>query len=360
MRALTLAVFTVLAAGCGGGTPSDREPAGRESTAAEGGSSAVAPDVRADGAGKLRVPTEGWKTDFSKHTVPLDEFWSVVPVKDGIPPIDEPRFVSVEEADEWLEAREPVIEIQVGDAARAYPLQILIWHEIVNDEIGGIPVVVTFCPLCYTALAFERTVDGHVLDFGTTGNLRHSDLVMYDRQTETWWQQFGGEAVVGELARKELVRVPAAIVAWDDFASRHPDGLVLSRDTGYDKYYGVNPYGGYDRVDRPPMFPAGGEDDRLLPKERVVLLERDEETVAVPFSALAEKNRIEVEVGGETVEVLWLGGVRSSLGDPSIARAEEGGGADVRSLETGERVPFDTPFWFAVAAFRPDARIVTR
>jgi hypothetical protein len=308
---------------------------------------------------ELSVATAGWKTDFSKHTVPLSEFVSGGPGKDGIPAIDEPKFVSVEEADEWLEDREPVIELELEGDARAYPIQILIWHEIVNDTVAGQPVAVTFCPLCNTALVFDRCLDGQVLDFGTTGNLRSSDLVMYDRQTETWWQQFGGDAVVGELAGAELEHIPARIVAWEDFAARHTDGGVLSRDTGHNRAYGANPYRGYDDVDSSPLFGArNSEDDRFAPKERVVFIERGEDAVAVPFTALETAKLVGVEVGGELVEVEWVPGVRSSLDSTNIFEGRTVGSARVRSAESGAPVAFDTPFWFAVAAFRPDVRIV--
>jgi len=222
-----------------------------------------------------------------------------------------------------------------------------------------VPVAVTFCPLCNTALVFERTLESRVLDFGTTGNLRNSDLVMYDRQTESWWQQFGGEAVVGELAGARLVPVPAALVAWETVTAEHPDALVLSRETGFSRAYGANPYGGYDDVDSPPFFSAANlDDERLPPKERVVFVEGRGEAVVVPFSALAESGRVEVEVGGQRLEVTWVEGVRSSLDEGDIAEGREVGSADVTDPATGERVPFDTPFWFAVAAFRPDATIV--
>jgi Protein of unknown function (DUF3179) len=261
-------LLALVAASCGGG----------DDNRSEGPSSG--------GAGnELAVSTLGWETDFSKHTVPLGEFMSGGPGKDGIPAIDEPRFVSVADAGDLLADREPVIELKLDGAARAYPLQILVWHEIVNDEVAGIPVAVTFCPLCNTALAFDRRLGDRVLDFSTTGNLRHSDLVMYDRQTESWWQQFGGEAVVGDLAGEKLEQLPARIVAWEDFSGRHPDGMVLSRDTGFSRDYGRNPYAGYDDVDSRPFFPAeGANDDRLLPKERVVFIELGDEAVAVPFN----------------------------------------------------------------------------
>jgi Protein of unknown function (DUF3179) len=307
---------------------------------------------------ELFVTKAGWKTNFAKHTVPLSEFAPGGPGKDGIPAIDRPKFVSVSKV-HFLDAREPVVELAVNGDVRAYPLQILIWHEIVNDRVGGIPVTVTFCPLCNTTVVFDRRLGGRLLDFGTTGNLRNSDLVMYDRQTETWWQQFGGEGVVGDLAGKRLRKLPARIVAWEGFGRAHPGAKVLSRETGFSRPYGQNPYAGYDSLDSPPFFPAAnGDDKRLSPKERVVFIERGDEQVVVPFSALAKAKKIEVEVGGEDLEVIWKPGTRSALDSGDIAAGRDVGSADVRSKETGKPVVFDLPFWFAVAAFARDATIV--
>jgi len=357
---LITAAVALLAAGCGAATGSDSAPAGSPpaaATTAPPPPPAEPPPLDDD----LAVSTAGWKTDFSKHTVPLSEIAGGGPGKDGIPALDQPRFVSVEEADTWLEAREPVIQLTVGDDPRAYPLQILIWHEIVNDTLGDTPVSVTFCPLCNTAIVFSRRLEGQVLDFGTTGNLRNSDLVMYDRQTETWWQQFGGEGIVGELAGKRLQTLPARIVAWQDFVDDHPDGKVLSRDTGHSRSYGQNPYTGYDDVDQPPFFSAANADDgRLPPKERVVFVERDAESVAIPFSSLAERKRIGFTLAGQELEAVWTPGARSALDSSAIAEGKDIGSSLVRDVATGETVVYDEPFWFAVAAFRPDARIVTR
>jgi hypothetical protein len=325
------------AVGCGGGGGDER------------------PEADA-GAAPPPSLTAGWETDFSKHSAPFEEFLSGGPGKDGIPAVDDPAFVPADDVD-FLEDREPVIELEVEGDARAYPIQILIWHEIVNDAVGGVPVAVTFCPLCNTAIVFDRRVDGRTLDFGTTGNLRNSDLVMYDRQTETWWQQFGGEAVVGDLTGTKLEQLPSRIVSWADFRSRHPGAKVLSQDTGHSRPYGENPYVGYDDVDSPVLFPAKNiDDDRLAPKERVVLVERGGETVVVPFSALREKKVVRVVVGGSKLLVRWRGGVASSLDDVRIAAGRDVGAAEV--LEDGRLVTFDQPFWFVVAAFRPDARIV--
>jgi hypothetical protein len=306
--------------------------------------------------GSSRPLEAGWETDFSERAVPLAEFQSGGPGKDGIPPIDEPRFLSAGDVD-FLEAQEPVIELVVRGEARAYPIQILIWHEIVNDVVADTPVAVTFCPLCNTAIVFDRRLEGRTLDFGTTGNLRNSDLVMYDRQTESWWQQFGGMALVGELTGSRLERLPSRIVSWREYASEHPDGLVLSRETGHEREYGRNPYGGYDDVDSPPFFPtANPDDDRLPPKERVVFVERGDDAVAVPFSVLREHGSVDIEVGGEKLVVRWRAGVASPLDDWDVPLGRDVGAAEV--LENGTLVAFDQPFWFAVAAFRPHVRIV--
>jgi hypothetical protein len=179
-----------------------------------------------------QLSRDGWRTNFDKHSVPLTEIRSGGPPKDGIPALDHPRLVSAAEADGWLKPMEPVIALTVGNESRAYPLQVLVWHEIVNDAVGGVPVTVTFCPLCYTAIAFDRRVGSEILDFGTTGNLRKSDLVMYDRETESWWQQATGQAIVGDLTGTQLANLPASIVSWATFRTEHPEGWVLSRDTG--------------------------------------------------------------------------------------------------------------------------------
>jgi hypothetical protein len=297
-----------------------------------------------------------WDTDFTKHLVPLDEFQSGGPSKDGIPAIDAPRYTPVNEVD-FLEDREPVIALTVGGETRAYPLQILTWHEIVNANLGDMPVAVTFCPLCNTAIVFDRRLDGAVHSFGTTGKLRDSDLVMYDRETESWWQQFSGQALVGKLAGKKLRQLPARIVSWREFRQMHPSGLVLNRDTGFVRDYGTNPYAGYDDVASPPIFAARNEDDdRLPPKERVVYVEIGEKAFAVPFPALVENRTVEIETDAGELVVRWRPGIASALDAAAIAEGRDVGSAS--ALLNGEPVPFNEPFWFAVAAFRPDIEIV--
>jgi hypothetical protein len=333
----------VALAGCGGGEK--RIPENDE-----------LPNVGLGEAAPPSIDTSGWRTDFAKHTVPLAEFQTGGPGKDGIPAIDRPKLAPARTI-RFLEAKEPVIELDLNGEARAYPIQILIWHEIVNDTVAGTPVAVTFCPLCNTAIAFDRRLGGRTLEFGTTGNLRNSDLVMYDRQTESWWQQFGGTAVVGELSGKRLHQLPARIVAWSDFLRAHPDAPVLTRDTGFTRSYGQNPYAGYDSVDSSPLFPVKSSDDkRLPPKERVVFVERGDDAVAIPFSTLAKRRELRVGIGGHELIVRWRPGVASPLDNIDVSDGRLVGAAEVR--EDGRLVAFDQPFWFAVAAFRPDARIV--
>lgn len=339
-----------------------------------------------------------WNTDFSRHTVDLSEIVSAGPPKDGIPAIDRPRFVSVEEADRWLDDREPLALVAIGDHVKAYPLQILIWHEIVNDVVGGVPVVVTFCPLCNTTLAFDRRFNGRILDFGTTGRLRHSDLVMYDRQTESWWQQATGEGIVGEFAGERLTFISAPVVDWGTIKQSEPDAQILSRQTGYRRDYGDNPYRGYDALTGSPIsrFFRARLDRRLSAMERVVAVSIGDEDVAYPFLALEDSRVVNDVAGGIEIVVFWAPGTASALDTRRISRGRDVGSTGVFRRQLGERaltfmsagdgvfrdrqtgslwnvlgratagpltgqrldaVPHGNHFWFAWAAFRPDTRV---
>jgi len=282
---------------------------------------------------------EEWRTDFTRHTVPLEEIVSGGPPKDGIPALDDPRFVSVEQADEWLDDREPVLVVEHGDDARAYPYQILIYHEIVNDVVGGRPLAVTYCPLCNTALVFERRHDDRLLDFGTTGRLRHSDLVMYDRATESWWQQATGEAIVGEFAGDRLTPYPAQTLSWRAFRRAHPDARVLSRRTGHVRPYGRNPYQGYD-TRRGPIQSLFGllADDRLPAMERVAAVTLGETPVAYPFSSLEESLVVNDEIQGTPVVVFWAPGTASALDRGLVAEGRDVGASGVFRRSLGDRV----------------------
>jgi hypothetical protein len=214
-----------------------------------------------------------------------------------------------------------VIVISLAGDARAYPVQILMWHEIANDTVGGVPVSVTFCPLCNAAIVFDRRLDGRVLDFGTTGRLRKSDLVMYDRQTESWWQQFTGRAIVGTLAGSTLKRIPASIVAFEDFRKVHPNAKVLSRDTGYTRDYGRNPYAGYDDVDGHPFLFDERVDPRLPAMERVISVSIGDSHRLYPFSALAQTPVVNETVAGIPVAIFSRQGTLSALDRSLIAQS---------------------------------------
>ncbi|MEN8197571.1 MAG: DUF3179 domain-containing protein, partial [Pseudomonadota bacterium] len=251
-------------------------------------------------------------TDFSKASVPLDEIMSGGPPRDGIPPIDNPKFLPVSEATSLADT-EPVVGLVIGGEAKAYPLSILIWHEIANDTVGGVPVAVTFCPLCNAAMVFDRRVDARVLDFGTSGMLRNSDLVMYDRQTESWWQQFLGEAIIGELTGTVLKALPSRLESWGNFRKRAPQGQVLVPNNPNMRAYGRNPYAGYDASSRPFLY-NGEVPEGVAPLSRVVSLE--DRSRAWSLDLVKKKRVIELDDG---VVISWSPGQNSALGDAVIA-----------------------------------------
>lgn len=285
-----------------------------------------APNLLPDEPPPARAESE-FVTDFSKHSVPYSEILSGGPPKDGIPPIDEPKFIPVNEANQWLKDREPVVFVEVGNDARAYPIQILMWHEIVNDVVGGEPLLVTFCPLCNTAIAFKRTFKEQVFDFGTTGRLRYSNLIMYDRQTETWWQQATGDAIAGEHTGAQLEFYPVSMISWADFKDLHPDGQVLSRDTGHPRDYGRNPYFGYDDISQTPFLFDGSTPNQLPPMARVLTVDINDEAIAYPYDVLREANIINDRVGSEDIVVIWAEGTASALDTRNIPDGQEVGSA---------------------------------
>ncbi|NDJ55380.1 MAG: DUF3179 domain-containing protein [Chloroflexi bacterium] len=282
----------------------------------------------------LRTVTRGWETDFTRHTVDYDEILSGGPPRDGIPSIDEPQFETIAESEAWLAGTEPVIVVEVEDDARAYPLSILTRHEIVNEEFNGVPLAVTFCPLCNSALVFDRRVNGEVYEFGVSGLLRGSDLIMYDRTTESLWQQFTGEGIVGFHAGDQLDFVASSLVSFDSFREAHPEGEVLSRETGIYPAgtYGVNPYVGYDDLsnNQPFLFRNMGEIDTRLPAMlRVAGVNVDGASIAYPYDLLAEELVIQDTFNGQNVVLFFAFGTNSALGAQRIANAEDVGAATV-------------------------------
>ena len=208
-----------------------------------------------------------------KHTVPLDKIVSGGPPQDGIPSIDNPKFQSVQEADEILEDSELVLGLNINGDIRAYPLQILVWHEIVNDVVGGEPVAITYCPLCFTNQVFNRTLnDGSIVEFGTSGKLYNSNLVMYDRKSNSLWSQALGEGIVGDYSGVKLERIPFDIAFWKEWKKLYHESKVLTRDTGTVRPYGADPYGDYYTNDL-ILFPVANDDKRLGLKEIIIGLE---------------------------------------------------------------------------------------
>lgn len=346
---------------------------------------------------QLRALTTGWNTNWERRTIEYDEVLSGGPPRDGIPSIDAPQFVNFEAAAPWLADNEPVIALEIAGDARAYPLQVLTWHEIANDTVGGVPVVVTFCPLCNSALVFDRRVGNELYEFGVSGLLRNSDLIMYDRTTESLWQQFTGEGIVGDHAGNQLTFLASSLVSFADFREAFPEGQVLSRETGFSRSYGRNPYEGYDSIGSDPFLFRGPIDGRLAAVERVVTVSQPDQAIdiAYPLSVLSAAGVINDSQGGQDLVVFFASGTNSALGSGVIADAEDVGatgvfdpmvdgqkltfqkeGDQIVDVETGsawnvlgqaidgelageslEAIVHGDHFWFSWAAFRPDTII---
>ena len=260
--------------------------------------------------------------------VAFDEIRSGGPPPDGIPPVDDPVFLVVGDVD-FLADNEPVLALEIDGDARAYPVQILTWHEIVNDTVGGIPVSVTYCPLCNSAVAYDRRLGDRVLDFGTSGLLYNSALVMYDRQTETLWSHFTGEGIIGELTGDDLESFPLSTVAWSTWRDANPDGLVLSRDTGFSRDYGRNPYPGYDDVDGVPFLFEGDVDGRYTALTRIVGIELDDAAVGIPLVDLQDAQVIVGEIADTPLVAFWAAGTSSALQSADIASGVDVGATGV-------------------------------
>ena len=339
-----------------------------------------------------------WNTDFNHSTISLNELQLVLP-RDRIAPIDDPTFAPVSDAPDYLRDEKPVIIVDINGDARAYPLAMLMWHEIVNDTVGDVLVTVTFCPICNTGITFERVLDGRELTFGTSGMLRNSDLVMWDRQTETLWQQITGEALAGDYAAEERVLkfVPSSIIGWGAFAENYPDGQVMLR---FNNEFGIEarpyespPYAGYDDIDDHPFLFSGTVDGRLVATSRVLTIDGDV-PVAYLFQFLEEQLVVNDLVNDDPVVALFDDGTLSAFkdvlsndqvagsvalysrlvhGDPLTFEVTDSG---INESETGstwsltglavdgellgtqlEPVVNANHFWFAWAVFKPETEI---
>ncbi len=285
--------------------------------------------------GEIKVTANG-----IKYIIDPDKIISGGPPKDGIPSIDDPKFVSVEEADQWIQDNELVLALVYKDVKRVYPLQIMVWHEVVNDNIAGDPILITYCPLCGSGIAYERKIEGETVEFGTSGKLFNSNLVMYDRKTDTYWQQIDGKAIVGELTGMELKEISVDTVVWRDWKKAHPDSEVLSQDTGFNRAYGRDPYGSYYE-DSFLIFPVEGRDDRVHPKTVVFGIEIDGKFKAYGEEDLKKAGAIEDEFSGIKLKI----------------ERDAAGIVKVTNLDTGEEVVKERDFWFAWYAFHPETEL---
>lgn len=296
-------------------------------------------------------PPKDWKlewpkTDFSKSNVPYPEIISGGPAKDGIPALNDPVFKPVGE-ESGLVDKEPVIVLTVKEKTKAYPLRILMWHEIVNDEIEGVPVVVTYCPLCNASIAYDRRVGKKILDFGVSGKLRHSDMIMYDRQTESWWQQFLGIGILGEMTDTQLTRLPSSILPFAELKKRYPMAQVLTSSNSNSRSYGQNPYLKYDTSEWPFLY--RGEYNGPIPPLAYVISIGNE---AWPLSLIRDKGRI--EQGDILID--WQQGMNSALDEHLISTGRDLGYVTAkRKAADGrfEEVSYDMTFAFVFQVFHP-------
>jgi hypothetical protein len=326
-----------------------------------------------------------------KHIVPLDQIVSGGPPPDGIPSIDNPKFVTVQQADTFISDSDFVLGVNINGDVRAYPLSILVWHEIVNDKVGGIPVAVTYCPLCFTNQVFNSTINSNqILQFGTSGKLYNSNLVMYDRISKSLWSQALGEGIVGKYAGQKLQRIPFDVAYWKDWKQLYPNSKILSKDTGFSRPYGADPYGDYYTSNQ-LYFPVSNHDNRLGLKEKVVGLDNGGggagkgQYKAYKLQQIETQKVINDEINGKPITLFSL--------HPALVRAYdrmvEGKVLDfeynannnnsshkITDKQTGSewnfegiavngkmkgkqllRLSFDEGFWFEWVAFHPQTQI---
>ena len=343
-----------------------------------------------------------WNTNFQIASVALTELQTSGLERYRAEPIDKPRFLTVAEADAFLESRDPVIAISIGSLARAYPLRYLVWSEVVNDLVDGRPLLITYDPRANAVQVFERRLLGAATRFATVDALHRGGRLLWDSLTQSWWRQFTGEAIVGDYTGLRLQPRPSLLLGYEEFRRTFPDGRVLGPRSRPERdetsNYGATGHAGLDDRAEPPQFFDGAPDPRLLPTARVLALELNGQAAAFDFGHLAVQRVLNDEVGGQPVVALWSPGALSVLDTPQIADARDVGMAAAhgrqvngrlltfefadgafRDRETGSAwsisgralsgalsgsqlppLAHNTPFWWAWAAHHPKTRLVTK
>jgi hypothetical protein len=323
---------------------------------------------------------------LNESIVPLDQIISGGPPPDGIPSIDNPQFVSTEDAESFVAASDLILGVEINGDVRGYPLQILVWHEIVNDVVGETPIAVTYCPLCFTNQVFNRSLtDGQTLEFGTSGKLYNSNLVMYDRNTNSLWSQAMAQSIAGELSGVKLERIPFDLAAWKDWKQIFPQSKILSQDTGHSRPYGADPYGDY-YTNPDILFPVSNDDGRLGVKEIIIGLEEtgmsksykleDIEDLKVINDKLTENNTVSLWsifphmvrlfdplLDGKTLLTFHYDERKNVFIDNQTGSEWNFEGKSIAGKLNGSsllRLPFDQGFWFEWSTFHPNTEVYER
>lgn len=297
-----------------------------------------------------KVKKEFPKNNFENSIISLNEIQSGGPPRDGIPPIDNPKFKN---KNNKIGLEEPVIFLEINGEAKIYPIQVLTWHEIVNDKIGGIPVTVTYCPLCNASIVFDRRFEEEILDFGTSGRLRNSDLIMYDRQTETFWQQFTGKGLVGDYAGLKLTKIPSLIISYEE-------ALKIVEEKNYQtqilkgnalRSYGDNPYTGYDKSGFPFLYNGSLPED-ISPMDYVIVVNEK----AYSLSLIQKKKKVIID----NIIITWKEGLNSALESNKISEGRDLGFVRVQKEQNGELIDilYDYTFAFVYHAFHDGKKII--
>ncbi len=272
--------------------------------------------------------------------IPIEYIKDGGPPRDGIPSIDQPKFLAVQEAS-YLRDSDRVIGVLYNRVKKAYPVKILNFHEIVNDQFDDHPVVITFCPLCGSGMAFNAQIAGSAKTFGVSGLLYNSDVLLYDRQTESLWSQISGEAVAGSLVSTSLEMIQTQFVTWSEWKKNYPFSEVLSTETGYQRDYSIDPYPTYYESES-VWFPVENESDLYHPKTRILGIQVNGKYKAYPFPELDKAGKLVVDqFNGTEINIRFSKKNQTAF---LVAPSEN-------------KVHATTLFWFAWVAFFPDTEV---